>query len=133
MWVDFAIYLAACFVAGSTGGLFPPGDWYENLKKTALDTAKLDVSCRLDDALRFDGLCWGTAVADRRSWNSACALVIADRIECALDASILRIEENQIGALLHFRPLGGSRSVCHCVLAIFLDRWAGVCAISVVG
>ncbi|NCX09283.1 MAG: sensory protein TspO, partial [Rhodobacteraceae bacterium] len=28
MWVDFAIYLAACFVAGSTGGLFPPGDWY---------------------------------------------------------------------------------------------------------
>ena len=33
MWVDFAIYLAACFVAGSTGGLFPPGDWYENLKK----------------------------------------------------------------------------------------------------
>ena len=33
MWVDFGIYLAACFVAGSTGGLFPPGEWYQNLKK----------------------------------------------------------------------------------------------------
>jgi len=29
----FAIFLAACFAAGSTGGLFPPGEWYERLKK----------------------------------------------------------------------------------------------------
>ena len=33
MWIDFVIYLSACFVAGSTGGLFPPGDWYANLSK----------------------------------------------------------------------------------------------------
>ena len=98
-----------------------------------MDTAKLDVSCRLDDALRFDGLCWGTAVADRRSWNSTGALVIADRIERALDPSVLRVEKNQIGALLHFRTLGGSRGVCFCVLAIFLDRWGCVCAIPFVG
>ena len=29
----FAIFLAACFAAGSTGGLFPPGEWYERLRK----------------------------------------------------------------------------------------------------
>ena len=33
IWVYFAIFLAACFAAGSTGGLFPPGPWYERLKK----------------------------------------------------------------------------------------------------
>lgn len=33
MWIDFAIYLAACLVAGSTGGLFPPGEWYLALRK----------------------------------------------------------------------------------------------------
>lgn len=33
MWVDFFIFLAACFVAGATGGLFPPGDWYRSLRK----------------------------------------------------------------------------------------------------
>jgi len=33
MWFDFGIFLAACFVAGSTGGLFPPGAWYANLRK----------------------------------------------------------------------------------------------------
>lgn len=32
-WVLFAIFLAACFAAGSTGGLFPPGDWYRKLDK----------------------------------------------------------------------------------------------------
>ena len=29
----FAIFLAACFAAGSTGGLFAPGDWYARLNK----------------------------------------------------------------------------------------------------
>ncbi len=29
----FAIFLAACFAAGSTGGLFPPGAWYRALSK----------------------------------------------------------------------------------------------------
>ena len=29
----FAIFLAACFAAGSTGTLFMPGEWYERLKK----------------------------------------------------------------------------------------------------
>ena len=29
----FGIFLAACFGAGATGGLFPPGDWYRELKK----------------------------------------------------------------------------------------------------
>ncbi|MET4101659.1 benzodiazapine receptor [Roseovarius sp. MBR-78] len=33
IYVIFAIFLAACFAAGSTGGLFPPGDWYARLKK----------------------------------------------------------------------------------------------------
>ncbi|MEM7599170.1 MAG: TspO/MBR family protein [Pseudomonadota bacterium] len=32
-WVLFAIFLAACFAAGATGGLFPPGPWYEKLQK----------------------------------------------------------------------------------------------------
>ncbi|HKL04742.1 MAG TPA: TspO/MBR family protein [Roseovarius sp.] len=33
IWVYFAIFLAACFAAGSTGGLFPPGAWYKRLNK----------------------------------------------------------------------------------------------------
>src|SRR6056297_6238 len=33
MWICFAIFLAACFAAGSTGGLFSPGEWYDRLKK----------------------------------------------------------------------------------------------------
>lgn len=32
-YVLFAIFLAACFAAGSTGGLFPPGQWYRDLAK----------------------------------------------------------------------------------------------------
>lgn len=34
-FVLFAIFLAACFAAGSTGGLFPPGPWYRELAKPA--------------------------------------------------------------------------------------------------
>ena len=33
IWLLFAIFLAACFAAGSTGGLFPPGPWYRSLAK----------------------------------------------------------------------------------------------------
>jgi len=33
IWLCFAIFLAACFGAGATGALFPPGPWYEALKK----------------------------------------------------------------------------------------------------
>ncbi|NBD29076.1 MAG: sensory protein TspO [Alphaproteobacteria bacterium] len=33
IWLYFIIFLAACFAAGSTGGLFPPGDWYARLNK----------------------------------------------------------------------------------------------------
>jgi tryptophan-rich sensory protein len=33
IYLLFAIFLAACFAAGSTGGLFPPGDWYARLNK----------------------------------------------------------------------------------------------------
>lgn len=29
----FAIFLAACFGAGATGAMFPPGAWYERLAK----------------------------------------------------------------------------------------------------
>ena len=29
----FLIFLAACFGAGTTGAVFPPGAWYETLKK----------------------------------------------------------------------------------------------------
>lgn len=32
-WTLFAIFLAACFAAGSTGALFEPGKWYESLAK----------------------------------------------------------------------------------------------------
>lgn len=32
-WLSFVIFLAACFAAGATGGLFPPGPWYQRLKK----------------------------------------------------------------------------------------------------
>lgn len=33
IWITFAIFLAACVAAGSTGGLFSPGEWYARLKK----------------------------------------------------------------------------------------------------
>ena len=29
----FLIFLAACFAAGATGAMFPPGDWYRALSK----------------------------------------------------------------------------------------------------
>lgn len=32
-WVLFFVFLAACFAAGATGGLFPPGPWYRELNK----------------------------------------------------------------------------------------------------
>ena len=32
-WILFLIFLLACFSAGATGGLFPPGSWYSSLKK----------------------------------------------------------------------------------------------------
>ncbi|WP_420325880.1 tryptophan-rich sensory protein TspO [Mameliella sp.] len=32
-WITFLIFLAACFAAGATGGMFPPGDWYRSLDK----------------------------------------------------------------------------------------------------
>lgn len=32
-WLIFGIFLLACAGAGMTGGLFPPGDWYESLRK----------------------------------------------------------------------------------------------------
>lgn len=32
-WLLFSIFLLACLGAGATGGLFPPGPWYRQLKK----------------------------------------------------------------------------------------------------
>jgi tryptophan-rich sensory protein len=32
-WTLFAIFLASCFAAGSTGALFEPGEWYKRLTK----------------------------------------------------------------------------------------------------
>lgn len=32
-WIVFAVFLAACFAAGATGGMFPPGAWYRGLNK----------------------------------------------------------------------------------------------------
>jgi len=32
-WLILVVLLGACFAAGSTGGLFPPGEWYERLNK----------------------------------------------------------------------------------------------------
>ena len=33
IWLCFGIFLVACLSAGATGGLFPPGPWYDRLKK----------------------------------------------------------------------------------------------------
>ena len=33
IWVFFCIFLAACFAAGATGAMFPPGPWYDELEK----------------------------------------------------------------------------------------------------
>lgn len=33
IWMFFAIFLGACAAAGTTGGMFPPGAWYEKLDK----------------------------------------------------------------------------------------------------
>lgn len=35
IWICFLLFLGACFAAGATGGLFPPGRWYEGLNKPA--------------------------------------------------------------------------------------------------
>lgn len=32
-FILFAIFLAACFAAGATGAMFPPGQWYQDLRK----------------------------------------------------------------------------------------------------
>ncbi|MEL6977628.1 MAG: TspO/MBR family protein [Pseudomonadota bacterium] len=32
-WLVFATFFAACAAAGSTGSMFPPDDWYEQLTK----------------------------------------------------------------------------------------------------
>ncbi len=32
-WVVWVVFLLACFGAGATGGLFPPGEWYRGLTK----------------------------------------------------------------------------------------------------
>ena len=32
-WTLFLIFLAGCFAAGTTGAIFPPGPWYDALKK----------------------------------------------------------------------------------------------------
>lgn len=32
-WIAFVIFLAACFGAGATGAMFPPGAWYRSLNK----------------------------------------------------------------------------------------------------
>ena len=29
----FTVFLASCIAAGATGGLFPPGEWYDRLEK----------------------------------------------------------------------------------------------------
>ncbi|GAA4227080.1 tryptophan-rich sensory protein [Sagittula marina] len=32
-WILFGIFLASCLAVGATGGLFPPGSWYDRLAK----------------------------------------------------------------------------------------------------
>ena len=32
-WILFLVFLTACFSAGATGSMFPPGAWYDRLKK----------------------------------------------------------------------------------------------------
>jgi tryptophan-rich sensory protein len=133
MWVDFAIYLAACFVAGSTGGLFPPGDWYENLQKPrwtppnwmfpvawmTLYVLMAYAGARLS---QIDGA--GTALA---LWSLQIAL------NALWTPVFFGLKKTKLALYCIFGTLDGSRSLCHCVLAIFLDRRACVCALSVVG
>lgn len=33
IWVYFGIFLCACVAAGTTGGMFQPGEWYKSLNK----------------------------------------------------------------------------------------------------
>lgn len=33
IWVYFAIFFCACAAAGTTGGMFQPGEWYRSLNK----------------------------------------------------------------------------------------------------
>lgn len=33
IWILFLVFLAACFAAGTTGAIFPPGEWYRKLDK----------------------------------------------------------------------------------------------------
>ncbi|KUF10016.1 tryptophan-rich sensory protein TspO [Pseudoponticoccus marisrubri] len=33
IWILFVIFLLACFAAGTTGAIFPPGPWYRDLSK----------------------------------------------------------------------------------------------------
>ncbi|SFD63294.1 tryptophan-rich sensory protein TspO [Roseivivax sediminis] len=35
IWIVFVIFLAACVAAGTTGAIFPPGEWYRQLSKPA--------------------------------------------------------------------------------------------------
>jgi len=33
LWIVFAVYFAACCAAATTGAIFPPGEWYDDLEK----------------------------------------------------------------------------------------------------
>jgi len=33
IWLCFGLFLCACMAVGATGGMFPPGKWYESLQK----------------------------------------------------------------------------------------------------
>ena len=35
LFLTFCVFFAACCAAGATGAMFPPGPWYESLKKPA--------------------------------------------------------------------------------------------------
>ena len=50
-WVYFGVFLCACAAAGTTGGMFPPGEWYRALKKPTWTPPDWAVSRRLDHAL----------------------------------------------------------------------------------
>ena len=36
-WFTFFLFLVTCLAAASTGGLFPPDEWYRHLKKSRLN------------------------------------------------------------------------------------------------